>query len=57
MHRASNLVLLLLISFALPACDLVGDIFEFGLWVGITIVVAFVLLVGWLMRKFRGPKV
>ena len=57
MHRASNVLLLLLLSIALPACDLVGDIFEFGLWVGVIIVVAIVLLIGWLMRKVRGPKV
>ena len=57
MTRALNIVLLFLVSVTLPACDLVGDIFQAGLFVGIVIIVAIVLLIGWVMRKFRGPRV
>ncbi|MGV3459575.1 MAG: hypothetical protein ACO1N9_03875 [Flavobacterium sp.] len=34
-------------------CELVGDIFEAGMWVGIIIVVAVIALILWLISRFR----
>lgn len=34
-------------------CEVVGDIFEAGMWVGIIIVVAVIALILWLISKFR----
>ena len=49
-------VLVLLLLLALPACELIGDIFQAGLVVGIIIVLLIVALVGWLLSKFRGRR-
>ncbi len=35
-------------------CELIGDIFQAGMWVGIILVVLVVGLVMWLVRKARG---
>ena len=32
--------------------DVIGDIFEAGLWVGVILVVLVIVLVIWLIRKF-----
>jgi hypothetical protein len=37
----------------LTGCELVGDIFEAGMFVGIFIVVIVVVLIIWLLRKIR----
>lgn len=37
----------------LTGCDLIGDIFEVGLWVGVIIVVILVLLIFWIVRAVR----
>ncbi len=34
-------------------CELVGDIFEAGMAVGIFIVIAVIVLIVWLISKFR----
>ncbi|MFP9099199.1 hypothetical protein ACLI09_09110 [Flavobacterium sp. RHBU_24] len=34
-------------------CEVVGDIFKFGMGVGIFIVIALVVLIIWLINKFR----
>lgn len=38
----------------LSSCEIVGDIFKAGLWVGIIAVVLVVGLVVWLIAKVRG---
>lgn len=38
----------------LTSCELAGDIFEAGMWVGIIIIVLVVILILWLLRKIRG---
>lgn len=44
---------ILLIVTTLSSCELVGDIFEFGLWVGVIIVVAVIALIWWIVSRFR----
>ena len=46
--------LLVLLTLTLSSCELVGDIFEAGMWTAVIIIVLVVLLIGWLVRKFRG---
>ncbi len=46
--------LLAFMMTGLSGCDLVGDIFEAGAWVGIIIVVLVIVLIGWIIRKMRG---
>ncbi len=49
----SILAVLLVFAATLSSCELVGDIFEAGIWAGILIVVAIVALVIWLISRFR----
>lgn len=51
-----NLLFAFLMVFSLTtlqSCDLIGDILEAGIWTGIIIVVAVVLLIVWLISKMR----
>lgn len=43
--------LLLILLTLLSGCELVGDIFEAGLWVGVIIVVLIIAIVIWLIKK------
>ncbi|WP_165838135.1 hypothetical protein [Pontibacter arcticus] len=42
-----------LLATTLSSCELVGDIFEAGMWTAVIIIVLIVLLIGWLFRKLR----
>ena len=52
--RVYLMTLLVLLTLTLSSCELVGDIFEAGMWTAVIIIVVVVLLIGWLLRKFRG---
>ncbi|MBA2499945.1 MAG: hypothetical protein H0V30_09490 [Chitinophagaceae bacterium] len=43
----------ILIITTLSSCELVGDILEFGIWVGVIIVVAIIALIWWIVSRFR----
>ena len=45
-----SLFFLLLMSF-LSSCELIGDIFRAGVWVGIVIVVLVIAIIIWILRK------
>ena len=45
--------LLVVLMFTMSSCELVGDIFEAGMWTMLIIIVLIVLLLGWLFRKLR----
>ncbi|MER2997218.1 hypothetical protein [Pontibacter populi] len=45
--------LFILMAFTLSSCELVGDIFEAGMWTALIIIVLIILLVVWIFRKFR----
>lgn len=51
--RAYLMTLLLLLTFTLSSCELVGDIFEAGMWTALIIIVIVVVLITWLFRKLR----
>lgn len=48
-----RLALLLTVSFFTAGCELIGDIFQAGLVVGIIIVLIIVAVVGWIISRFR----
>ncbi|HYD90113.1 MAG TPA: hypothetical protein VEA37_01335 [Flavobacterium sp.] len=52
-NRVLNLGILALLLGCLTSCELVGDIFEAGMAVGVIIVVAVIVLIIWLISKFR----
>jgi hypothetical protein len=46
-------ITLALIAGLLSSCELVGDIFEAGIWTGLIVVALVIALVIWLITKFR----
>jgi hypothetical protein len=48
-----RLALLLAISIFTAGCELIGDIFQAGLVVGIIIVLIIVGIIGWIISRFR----
>jgi hypothetical protein len=48
-----RVLVVLLAGLALPACELVGDIFQAGMAVGILLVLLFVAVVVFLISKAR----
>ena len=48
--------LLAFISVTLSSCELVGDIFKAGVWVGVLAVVAVVALIIYLISRLSGKK-
>ena len=57
MKKYFSLLLAALISaFVLPGCEVIGDIFEAGIWVGVIVVVGIIALVIWLIAKLGGRK-
>ena len=52
--RFTYISFLLLILFSLSGCEIIGDIFKAGVWVGIILVVLVIALIFWLIKKFMG---
>ena len=53
MDRTFAFTLLVISTVMLPGCELVGDIFEAGVWVGVILVILIVGLVVWLFARGR----
>ena len=51
--RPAQLILVLLLTLFVSACQAIGTIFEAGVWVGVIIVVAVVALLGFIAAKMR----
>jgi len=47
------LILLLLSALMLSGCEVIGDIFQAGVWVGVILVVLVVVGVAWIAGKLR----
>lgn len=46
-------MLLILVMFTMSGCELIGDIFEAGMWVALIIIVIVVALVAWIFKKLK----
>ncbi len=46
-----QIVFFLILSFTLSSCEIIGGIFEAGIWVGVIIVVVLIALVIWVIKK------
>ena len=53
MNHAVAFTLLVISTVMLAGCELVGDIFEAGVWVGVILVILIVGLVVWLFARGR----
>jgi hypothetical protein len=56
MKSSLYVLLFVMISMSLTSCELVGDIFKAGVWVGILAVAAVIGLVIFLLSKLSGKK-
>ena len=58
MNGMKNLAypLLLFAMISLTGCELVGDIFKAGVWVGVLIVVGIIALIVFLVSKLTGRR-
>ena len=54
--RTLLLLPLLLIAVTTPGCDLLGDVIEFGFWVGVIVIGIIVLLIYMIFRWLRGRR-
>jgi hypothetical protein len=54
MKNSCLFVLLLLSTMAMTGCELIGDIFQAGVWVGALLVIAVIGIVVWLVAKSKG---
>jgi len=52
-NRIFKLGLFAMLLGCLTSCELAGDIFEAGMWVGVIIVVAVIALIIWIISRFR----
>jgi hypothetical protein len=46
-------MLLILLMFTMSSCEIIGDIFEAGMWTALIIIVLIIALVGWIFSKLR----
>ncbi|MHC2990915.1 hypothetical protein OB13_04705 [Pontibacter sp. HJ8] len=46
-------VLFVVMAVTLSSCEVIGDIFEAGMWTAVVIIVLIVLIIGWIFRKLR----
>jgi uncharacterized membrane protein YkvI len=53
MNKIIAFTLLVISTMMLAGCELVGDIFEAGVWMGVILVILVVGLVVWLFSKAR----
>ena len=49
-----QLVIVMLASLTVAGCELAGDIFQAGVWVGVVFVVLLIAVVGFIAAKLRG---
>jgi hypothetical protein len=47
-----NISFLAIILFSFTGCQIIGDIFKAGVWVGVIIVVIVIALLIWIIRRF-----
>ena len=52
--RPARLLLLLLLLVPLSACEVIGDIFQAGIWVGVILAALVIFAIVWVASKARG---
>jgi hypothetical protein len=53
MNQAVAFMLLFISTLTLAGCEIVGNIFEAGVWVGVILVVVIIGFVVWLFTRLR----
>ena len=52
-HSSYLFVLLLLSTVALTGCEMIGDIFQAGVWVGALLVIVVIGIIVWLFTRSK----
>ncbi|WP_181369441.1 hypothetical protein [Flavobacterium album] len=52
-NRVIKLSLFAMLLSLVTGCEVVGDIFKAGMWVGVIVVIAVIGLIIWLISRFR----
>lgn len=50
--RPYLMTLLVLLTFTMSSCDVIGNIFEAGMWTALIVIVLVILLIVWIFRRF-----
>ncbi|MDQ4141778.1 MAG: hypothetical protein M3142_14815 [Bacteroidota bacterium] len=50
-------IFIVFLALTVTSCEVIGDIFEAGMWTAVIGIVIIVLFVLWILRKIRGPRV
>jgi len=53
-YRFYLTLFILFATISFNSCEIIGDIFEAGIWTGIIIIVLIVALLIWIFSRFRG---
>lgn len=56
MIRPSVSALLILMALGLSGCDPIGDVLEFGFWLGAILAVLIAGIAYWIVNKLRGRR-
>ena len=51
--RVASVTVVMFVTIALAGCELVGDIFKAGVWVGVLAIVGLIAIVGFIAAKIR----
>ena len=51
--RLFNILAVALAALSLAGCEAIGGIFKAGMWVGVLAVVAVIVLIGFVISRFR----
>jgi hypothetical protein len=54
--KAYFAAMLLMLTFTLSSCEMIGDIFKAGMWTAVIGIVLVVVLIMWLLRAIRGRR-
>jgi heme/copper-type cytochrome/quinol oxidase subunit 4 len=49
-------LLFILLMVTMSSCEVIGDIFQAGMWFALIIVAIVIVLILWIIRKIRGPR-
>jgi hypothetical protein len=52
--RAYFSAMLIMLMFTMSSCEVIGDIFEAGMWTSVVLIVIVVLIIMWILRAIRG---
>lgn len=54
--RAFFSLIAILLLLTMSGCEIIGDIFQAGMWFAFILVAIAIVLVLWIIRKLRGPR-